>query len=362
MRKVLLALAGLLAVPLAYLLAAPTNVEPVRWTVPAAPSTTDGPYARNERLRGIERIAQVGVGPESVAIDASGGFVAGFADGRIARFAADGADYRLLATTGGRPLGIALHPDGSVIVADAHRGLLRIDSTGTLRVLATAAEGEPFRFTDDVVVDAAGAHAYFTDASAKFGLEEGESDVIEHGGHGRLLRYDFADGATRVLLRGLQLANGVALGPEEEFVLVDETGAYRVTRYWLRGAHAGTSEVFVDDLPGFPDNVTFNGRDRFWVALYAPRSALLDTLGEHPFLRKMIARLVAVLPHSSARESLAMGYDVRGRLVANLQYAGGDGYAPITSVREVGKWLYFGSTTERGVGRLPLHSVIAAEQ
>jgi hypothetical protein len=46
-------------------------------------------------------------------------------------------------------------------------------------------------------------------------------------------------------------------------------------------------------------------------------------------------------------------------LVANLQYAGGDGYAPITEIREAGDSLYFGSTTEDGIGRLPLGSVIA---
>ena len=54
-----------------------------------------------------------------------------------------------------------------------------------------------------------------------------------------------------------------------------------------------------------------------------------------------------------------MAYDTRGRLVVNLQYAGGDGYAPITEIREAGDSLYFGSMAEDGIGRLPLGSVIA---
>ena len=35
-----------------------------------------------------------------------------------------------------------------------------------------------------------------------------------HGGHGRLLKYDPANGKTTVLLGGLQFANGVALAAD----------------------------------------------------------------------------------------------------------------------------------------------------
>jgi sugar lactone lactonase YvrE len=55
-------------------------------------------------------------------------------------------------------------------------------------------------------------------------------------------------------------------------VLVNETGAYRISRYWLTGPKAGTHDMFIDNLPGLPDNLAFNGSNRL-VALYAPRSA-----------------------------------------------------------------------------------------
>jgi sugar lactone lactonase YvrE len=106
--------------------------------------------------------------------------------------------------------------------------------------------------------------------------------VIEHGGDGRLLRHDFSNGHTDVLLDQLQFANGVALGPNEEYVLVNETGAYRISRYWLKGDKAGVHDLFIDNLPGLPDNLSFNAQDRFWVALYSPRNPLLDGFAGYP--------------------------------------------------------------------------------
>ena len=72
--------------------------------------------------------------------------------------------------------------------------------------------------------------------------------------------------------------------------LVNETGSYRTLRYWLKGEKAGTSDIFADNLPSFPDNITFNGKDRFWVAIYAPRTAIADTLAPSACARLSCAR------------------------------------------------------------------------
>ena len=33
---------------------------------------------------------------------------------------------------------------------------------------------------------------------------------------------------------------------------------YRIQKYWLCGDKAGTAEIFIENLPGFPDNVSSN--------------------------------------------------------------------------------------------------------
>ena len=348
----------LLAAFLAYLLLWPTGMEPVAWTPPPAPPL-EGAYAYNEKLKGIQRLGEgVGRGPEAIAVNAVGQIFTGYADGRVVRYTPDGASYTELANTGGRPLGIAFGPKGGYVIADAKKGLLHLGRG--LTELTTKAGGVPFGFTDDVAPGGADANLYFTDASFKFGYGQHMKDLLEHGANGRLLRHNVVTKQTTVLLRGLHFPNGVAMGPDLAYVLVNETAKYRVLRYWLKGDKAGTREVFIDNLPGFPDNITFNGRDRFWVAIFAPRDALLDALlpGSR-YLRTVIAKLPAFLQPRPKRHAFALGLDLDGKVVANLQYAGDDAYAPITSVREHGPWLYFGSLTYPALGRLPLNQAIA---
>jgi sugar lactone lactonase YvrE len=355
MKIVMRALLLLIVLAAGYLLLAPTRVQPTAWTPPVAPSLASGPYQQNERLKGIKRMAAgQGIGPETIVVDGNGRLYTGYLDGRVVSFAADGGDYHLIANTGGRPLGLALHPDGSLIVIDAWKGLLRIDHDGQIKVLSDSADGVKFAFGDFVVLDHDGKNAYFTDASSKWHFGQDQLAILEHGGDGRLLRYDFTTGQTSTLLKGLQFANGVALGPDENYALVNETGAYRITRYWLKGEKAGSFDVFADNLPCFPDNLTFNGRNRFWVACPAPRDPLIDRFAGSPFVRTMFARALSYVKLPLPHQSMALAFDPDGHLVANLQYAGADAYTQITHVAESGGWLYFGSLFEDSIGRTAL--------
>lgn len=354
--KILKLLLVLLIPLLAYLLLWPVSVDPQSWTPQAAPSLSDGPYASNDKLRAIQRLADgYGVGPESIKMDAQGRLVTGYLDGRVVRFDADGQNPEVLANTGGRPLGISFDDQGNVIVADARKGLLRIVN-GKVEVLTNTADGLDFGFTDDVDRDRSGRHFYFSDASYKFHFGEHMADAIEHGANGRLLRYDLDTKQTMVLLSGLHFANGIAMGPDDAYVLVNETTEYKITRYWLKGDKAGTHDTFIENLPGYPDNITFNGRDKFWVALFAPRDPMLDKLlpPGHEWLRKLVFRLPKIAQPNPVMHGFAVGLNLDGKLVANLQDAAPGAYAPITSIYETPKALYFGSLSNTAIGRLSL--------
>ena len=61
-------------------------VEPKAWQAPSIPKL-EGQYTSNDLLENVRRLAlKVGVGPESVAIDAQGFIYTGYEDGRIVRF------------------------------------------------------------------------------------------------------------------------------------------------------------------------------------------------------------------------------------------------------------------------------------
>jgi sugar lactone lactonase YvrE len=351
-RKLLLTVMALAALLVLYLFFWPVPIDPAAWQ-PQTPPPLAGVYEPNTRLTAAERLPAGGHAPEGVAVDAEGRIYAGLEDGRIARLQPDGSRPETFADTHGRPLGLDFDRAGNLIVADASRGLLSIGRDGATTVLTREAEGRRIGCPNDLDIASDGT-IYFTDASDKFPLSVYKYDILEHRPNGRFLVYDPATKQTRVLLDGLHFANGVALGPEEAFVLVVETGEYRVWRVWLKGPRAGAKEIFIDNLPGFPDNVTFNGSDTFWLALVTPRNALLDKLLPRPFLRKIVPRLPSFLQPAPERYGFVLGLDAEGRVARNLQDPSGEHYEEVSSALEHEGVLYLGSLGEDAVGRLRL--------
>jgi sugar lactone lactonase YvrE len=339
---------------LLYFLFWPVPITPAAWTPAPAPALA-GPYEKNSKLAGIQRLSLgAGFAPEDVALDSFGRIYGGFDDGRIVRLQPDGTDPQLFANTQGRPLGLVFNASGNLIVADAVKGLLSLTPDGRIDTLTTEADGIPFRCTNDLDVAMDGT-VYFTDASNKFPLTNFEADIMEHQPNGRLLSFDPRTKVTRTLLNNLHFANGVAISPDQSFLLVVDTGRYRVWRIWLKGPQQGKSEIFIDNLPGFPDGISSNGRDRFWLALVTPRDETLDKLLPHPTLRKVVMRLPKFLHPAPKRYSFVLALDSNGKVVENLQDGSPECYAEIANAVERNGTLYFGSIGESALGRFKLH-------
>ena len=339
-----LLIAGLVLLGL-YLAAWPVPVDPVAWQAPDDRGLT-GAFAANEALAGARAISlHAHEGPEDATVGHDGALYATTVSGTILRIDQDTAEVSEFARTGGRPLGIEATADGSLLVANAYSGIQRISPRGEVTELLAAIDGKPLAYADDLAVSGNGV-IYFSDASAKFGAqawggtyEASLLDILEHGGHGRVISFDPASGDTRIILDGLNFANGVALSADERFLLIAETGNYRILRYWLRGPDAGTAEVVLDNLPGFPDNVNTGEEGRFWVGLVAPRDAKLDALSDKPFLRKVVQRLPAFLRPAAVPSSHVIAIDGEGNVLSSLQDPAA-AYAAMTGVCETGQRLY----------------------
>jgi sugar lactone lactonase YvrE len=349
---------GALAVATAaYLSLWPVPIEPRAWTAPPNPGYT-GPFATNERLRGLE-LLDIGAerGPECVARDPSGRLYAGTHGGKIIRLEADGSKPVVFAETGGRPLGIAFAPSGDLMVADAFRGLLAVSPDGKVSLLTDRVGGTPVLYADDLDVARDGT-VYFSDATMRFGarqwggtLPASVLDVVEHGETGRLLSYQLATRETKVVATGFNFANGVAVSPDQTFVLMTETGAYRIWRITIAGPDAGKKEVILDGLPAFPDNVKAGRDGRFWVAFFSPRSAELDAVAGSPRLRKVMQRLPEALRPEPKPYGHVIAIDVQGRVLLDLQDPSGT-FPMNTMVLETEEHLYLGSLVADGIGRL----------
>jgi len=344
-----LALVGLAAV---VLLRLPAPIDPVSWVSEPNPGLT-GAFAPNDKLAAVERLLEgAGLGPEDIACAEDSTFFTGLDDGRILWVALDGS-VRELANTGGRPLGMELDKVmRRLVVADASRGLLAVTPSGEVEVLTDSVDGKKILFADDVDVAADGT-IWFSDASTDHGYQHSLYNFLEGRPTGRLLSYDPANRETRVRMDGLFFANGVTMGPDDAYVLVNETGAGRIHRLWLKGDKAGQRDLFTSGLPGTPDNISFNGSDTFWVAMPSLRGAL-DAQAQWPGLRRMLSHLPQeVLAAGVAPYAFVVGLGLDGRVTHNLQDPGA-GFAFITSANECNGSLYLGSVTEPSLARFPL--------
>jgi sugar lactone lactonase YvrE len=320
------------------------------WT-PSPPPPLVGPLAPNRALTGAELWpVPAGQGPEDIAIDGAGRIVSGLDDGRIVRWPTGGGAPELLGSTGGRPLGIEVDRDGSLVICDAHRGLLRLrEGAREPEVMASASAGAPFRFTNNAAIARDGT-IYFTDTSTGWGVDRYREDILAHRPLGRLFALAPGSREPRLVADGLYFANGVALAEDESFVAVAETTRYRILRVPTAG---GAPTVLHDNLPGFPDNLSTSPRGTFWVPLPDLRNRALDLLLPHPRLRGLVARLPEPLQPQPERYGLVLEMGENGRILRALHDPTGR-IAMITGAREHRGRLYLGSLSEPTVAVVTL--------
>jgi sugar lactone lactonase YvrE len=318
------------------------KIDPVVWRPPSAPRATPAD------LPPLTVVPVNGVGPEDVVVD-DGHVFTGVGDGRILRLTPDGQHLDTIADTGGRPLGVELYPDGRLLVCDSKRGLLLVSrETGDVEVLV--AQGPDLRLCNNAAVAADGT-VYFTDSTSRFDLDHWKADLMEHRGTGRLLRRS-PSGDVDVLLSGLHFANGVALAPDESYVVVAGTGSYRLDKVDLPSGRHSTLD---ESLPAFPDNIALGTDGLVWVAMASPRLAVLDLAHRlHPALRKASWALPEALQPKEKRVVWVRAIDgATGATVHDFCAVRPD-YHMVTGVREVDGVVYMGSLVERAVAYFTL--------
>ncbi|MEX1281000.1 MAG: SMP-30/gluconolactonase/LRE family protein [Acidimicrobiia bacterium] len=312
---------------------------PVPWDPGPTPDLA-GPFEANDRLAAATRWPVGGVGPEDVVVDDEGWVFTGLADGRIRRLGPDGGDATTIAVTGGRPLGVELHPEDGLVVCDADRGLLHVDGRGKVHDWVTTHEGERLLFTNNAAVASDGI-VYFSDTSRRWSIHEFNADILEQSATGRLFARH-PDGSVEVLADGLAFANGVALSADEQSVFVAETARYRIRRFDLASRRL---VPWVEGLPGFPDNLT-RADGVVWVAFPRPRDRVLDALLPRPWARRVVHALPTSLQPKPSRHGFLLGLaESDGSVVHNLQDTTGS-VAVTTSARVVDGRLFVGSLTE----------------
>jgi sugar lactone lactonase YvrE len=365
MKKILSTLLALVLLAAAYLLLWPVPITPVAFTLPTAPGY-GGVHAVNTKLAGLKMIDLHGeVGPEHIVLGPDGKLYTTVASGNILRMAADGSGQEVFANTGGRVLGFDFDAKGHLIAADAIKGLLSIAPDGkTTTVLTDSVNGDPIRYADAVVVAKSGK-MYFSDASTRFApkdwggtFEASVFDIIEGASTGRILEYDPATKATRVLAYGLSFANGVALSTDEQTLFVNETGKFRLWKIAVAASGVNVAQnnpqatVLMDNLPGYPDNLMRGLDGKIWMGFAKPRNPKADAMADKPWLRRLSLRLPRALWPVPPSYGHVIAFTEDGKVVADLQDPTG-AYPETTAITETKDRLYVQSLHAHGLGWLP---------
>jgi sugar lactone lactonase YvrE len=266
----------------------------------------------------------------------------------------DGTAQEVFASTGGRVLGFDFDAAGRLIAADAVKGLLAIGPDRKVTLLTAQVGGDPIRYADAVVVAKTGK-IYFSDASARFGpaqwggtFEAAVLDIIEQASTGRILEYDPAVNATRIVVKGLSFANGVALSSDEQTLFVAETGKYRIWKVSVAandidlskgGASPQMASILFDNLPGYPDNLMRGQEGRIWLGFSGPRSPDVDAMAGKPFMRELTLRLPRALWPLPKRYGHVIAFSEDGKVAADLQDPSG-AYPETTGLTETADRLY----------------------
>jgi Strictosidine synthase len=339
----------------------------------------DGALSPNDALDQCRPVGEALPGADDVA-EAPDGALYVSAGPRVLRLSGPGYEQRaLVAEFPAAAGGIAVHPDGRLLVSVAGHGLAAIDRDGRQRWLREV-EGQPLRCLTSVAVAPDGA-IFLSEGSRDTLPDDWCRDLLEKRRSGRLIAAAPGLDRAQVLLRDLPYAYGVALSPDARFLWFSESWSHRICRVPLMGDGVGVVTAVIPNLPGYPARLGPAADGGLWLAVFALRTHLMEfVLREDDFRNEMMRSIApdhwvgpALATTGDALEpmqsggikalgiqkpwapprsyGLALCLDAEGEIVESLHSRVGGRYHGITAARETAQGLVILS---KGAGRVLL--------
>ena len=237
-------------------------LEPLTYqpkTTPAFEGTTE----LNDKLVRSEKIQLEGwFGPEDILFDIMGTLYTGvhnadFSDGKILKIDPSG-NVEEFYNSGSWVAGLHFDKEQNLIALSHKQGLISISPMKEVQVLATTDEnGKPFLIPNGLDI-ADNGMIYFSNTSeiSSYTIKYGRKIIMEMKPLGGLYSYNPETKEIKTLIEGTYFGNGVVISKDQDYLLMVETTKYRVIKYWLSGTKVGQTEIFIDNLQGFPNGIS----------------------------------------------------------------------------------------------------------
>ena len=338
-------------------------LDPLSWTPPEMPAASEE-TAENILLQTTEWLDLDGwCGPEDIAVREDGVIFCGahpskndFSDGRILQISTQG-EVSTFCNTESWVAGLHFDAEGNLIACDQKRGLISVNPEGEITVLANKDEFErPLLLVNDVDVASDGM-IYFSNTSSKltFSPRNARKLLLEVRPDGGLYSFDPKSLEVKTLIDSSFFGNGVAVSLNDEFVVMVDLTKYRIVRYWLKGEKRGTTDCFIENLPGLPNGISRREDGSFWVGFTTHRIETLDKLQPKVNLKKLVFALPVWMQPKQDAYGMVLHLSATGEIIKMYHDPTGKVVSEASSIEERNGKLYLGGdlTDHIGVFRLP---------
>jgi hypothetical protein len=253
----------------------------------------DGALTPNDRLDVCVPIGAPLPGLDDVLAIRDGSLLVS-AGKHVLRLSGDGFATRTpVAEFDGDAGGLAIHPDGRILVCVSGRGLAAIDPAKPEPRWLETAEGCALAGLTSVAA-APDGRIFAVEGSMGRQPSEWRHDLMEKRHKGRLIECDAGLDNVGTLLEDLHYPYGITIASDSGQLWFSESWAHRVSRMPSPRNGMAQPEVVLRNLPGYPARLQPNGCGGFYLGLFARRTHLIEfVLKEDDFRKEMIATMPA---------------------------------------------------------------------
>ena len=186
------------------------------------------------------------------------------------------------------------HTEVADLAAVGPDGLAAALETGEIVVQGGRFDGRRYGAAEKLgcitALAVSGTELYVANGSRSNAARAWQRDLLERNASGSIWRIDLESGESRRLAENLAWPAGLAVDGAE--VVSSEAWKHQLVR--INPARAGRPQTLHADLPAYPGRIA-PGADGYWLALFAPRSQLVEFVLREPAYRR---RMMAEVPQS----------------------------------------------------------------
>ena len=335
-------------------------LKPLAYQPKAIPAF-EGRTQLNEKLVTSDKIQLDGwFGPEDILFDSLGNLYTGvhnadFSDGRILKIDPSGMVEEFY-NSGSWVSGLHFDKDQNLIALSHKQGLISISPMKEVKILGSTDEkGKPFLIPNGLDISD-NRMIYFSNTSevSSYTTKYGRKIIMEMKPLGGLYSYNPETEEIKTLIEGSYFGNGVVISKDQDYLLMVETTKYRVLKYWLSGKKAGQTEIFIDNLPGFPNGISIREDGSYWLGFSTKRNEALDKIHSNRGMKKLIYSLPEFMQPEAETFGMIMNISEGGEIIESLFDTNGTVLPEAGAVKEFNGYLYIGGDVLPYIGRYKL--------